>query len=384
MRRLRFSLLTVMSAAVFSWACGPEVRHEDEATAKMSQGVTSVAGTYTSNAVWITHTYVSTASFIDANTDTLLQKMSIHYATNTIVVNLGTIDSSGRIEAGTYPYVVRFLDRVAAYEAANGVSFKVYAAFAGNLDPAVAKFVDISTATGNDRATIIDEAQRFTSKTVAGSYIASANRTFDGIMIDFEPSGPRDNATDDTNFNNLKTLMGDLRSAFNASGLSTRELGVAAHKYGDNSRWMWPMRYFYYMARYVNSLTVMTYNSGSTTGSAYQSWMQSQAVSALRAVSGEAYPDTNHPPPTNNPKVYFGFPAYPADTSHDPAAENTKYGAWGLDAAVTALTNDTADDSEAFMGGAYMYVHTDGNAAPGTYARWDTDWYWWYTHWLGR
>jgi hypothetical protein len=364
--------------------CGPQSLPEEPAHATVSQAVTTVAGSHTANATWIAHSYVSTASFIDSNTDLLLQKMSTSYAVNTLFVNVGVIDSSGRVESGTYAQVVRFLDRVAAYEAANGVTFKVYAGFAGNLDPAVAKFVDIGTAAGNDRATIIDEAKRFTSKTVAGSYVSAASRTFDGIMIDFEPSGPSDAATDDTLFNNLKSLMGELRSAFNASGLSTRELGVAAHKYGDGSRWMWPTRYFYYMARYVNTLAVMTYNSSSASGAAYQGWMQSQATSALRAVSGKAYPDTSHPPPTNNPRVYFGFPAYPASASHDPAFENTKYGAWGLDAAITALVNDGADSSEDFMAGAHMYVHTDGNAPPGTYARWDTDWYWWYTHWLGH
>lgn len=385
MRTVKKVVLEVaVAAALLALGCGPQGSRpaQSEVTARLTQGITSVAGSYGANGVWLTHAYVSTASFIDTNTDTLLQKMSASYAVDALYVNVGTIDSSGRVASGTYPYVVRFLDRVAAYEAAHGVTFKVFAAVSGNLDPAVGNDIDISTGTGNVRSTIIDEAERFTSSSVTGSYVASASRTFDGVVIDFEPSGPRDNATDDTNFNNLKTLMQAMRTAFNGAGLSSRELGVAAHKYGDFSRWKWPTRYFYYMAKYVNVLPVMTYNSGSTSGAGYQSWMQSQATSVLRSVSGKAYADSNHPPPTNSPRVYFGFPAYPASSSHDPAYENTKYGAWGLDAAVTALVNDASDDSEDFMAGAFMYLHVDGNSATQTYARWDTDWYWFYTYWL--
>ncbi|MBX5480839.1 MAG: hypothetical protein IRZ16_03160 [Myxococcaceae bacterium] len=341
-------------------------------------------GNYTANGTWLSHAYVTTASFIDANTPTLLQKMSESYDVDTLYVNVGAITSSGRLQSGTYPQVVRFLDAVHAYEVAHGVTFKVFAALSGNLDPAVPEYIEIGTGPGNDRAMIIDEAKRFCSTTISGSYLVGADRAFDGVMIDFEPSGPRDEAMDDTNFNNLKTLMQDMRNAFNAAGLGSRQLGVAAHRYGDGSRWKWPTRYFYYMAKYVNVLAVMTYNSGSTSGPAYQSWMQSNATSALRAVSGEAYSDGNHPPPTNNPRVYFGFAAYPANSVHDPAFENTKYGAWGLDAAITALVNDPSDDSENYMAGAYMYLHADGDSAPETYARWDTDWYWFYEHWLGK
>ncbi len=135
----------------------------------------------------------------------------------------------------------------------------------GILTTTDANFVDVGNTT--KRHAIVNECRKFISTTVAGSYAAGAARAFDGVQIDFEPSG-----LDSTRFDNLKTLMDEIRSAFTA--YPGKLTSFAAPKYGTGNQWWWSPTFYYYMGRRVDLLAAMTYDSRLTSGTAYQDWIR--------------------------------------------------------------------------------------------------------------
>jgi hypothetical protein len=324
--------------------------------------------THKNNGAFLGHAYVTTASYISAHVPTDASNFQFDYGTNKIFVNCGTIGSDGKLLGGasTVPQVVAFLDAIASWEASNpGYTFKVFAYVSGDLISTDFQFIDVSNSTV--RSNIAAESAKFTSTSVSGSYIAGAGRTFDGVLIDFEPAGGT-SATANTQFNNLKSLMDEIKTSIGSSKLTA----FAAPQYSATStnRYVWCPTFYYYMALHVNYLMAMTYDSQTTTGSAYQTWMKLQAEGILQAVSGEYWGDGSHPAPTNGVKVLFGFPAYPNNPpNHYASVETVQNAAIGVSNGLAALDSNAL----ANFGAAAVYLTTDGSGTDG-YASFNTDW----------
>ncbi|MDB5084159.1 MAG: hypothetical protein JWN30_1045 [Bacilli bacterium] len=324
---------------------------------------------YQDNGTFLSHNYVKYSSYVNLVPD-LANKMQNTYKVSSWFNNAGTLTSAGSINKASteLAQVKNYMNAVKTYENANGFTFKVYAWLSAD-----SSVVDLSNATV--RSAIVEECKKLTSTTEPGSYVSGANRAFDGVMMDIEPSG-----NNDTLFNNYKQLMDDIKNGIGSSKLT----GVAAHKLGTSaSRWYWSPSYYYDMGRHVNVIVDMAYDTGLTAGTAYQGWMQAQVKSTMDAVSGKTWNnDANHPVPTNGIKVFIGLPAYPVNSNHNLSVENMQYGAQGLVAGITDLLNDSTDNSEAYFQGAAVYLHSNGSGSDG-YAGWNTDWYDYGHYWLG-
>src|SRR5262249_44737613 len=158
----------------------------------------------------------------------------------------------------------------------------------------------------------------------------------------------------------------------------------AAPQYTDRTpkpTWGWNASDYYAMARHINYIMAMTYDSGVTQGAAYQAWIAQQTTQILQAVSGAVWGfDPLHPPPLHGVKVLLGLPGFhTATTAHTPTAENVAYGAPGIVAGLSLLRS-TDRTSLRYFQGATMYTH-DGGAADSLYARYNEDWWWWGAHW---
>ncbi len=125
----------------------------------------------------------------------------------------------------------------------------------------------------------------------------------------------------------------------------------------------------------------MTYWVGSQSGHAYRAWIEAQTRSILQAVSGRYFDDSSHPARGAAPRVFMGLAAMGRTANHDPEAENVRWGAPGIDRAISTMTS-AGDPSVAAFAGTAMYLHLDGSAASG-YADWTTDYWWLGRHWLG-
>jgi len=334
------------------------------------------APAHQNNASYLGYTYVNTPSYVTANIPAVANKLQFDYATNIIILNVGGLNSSGQINGGAanYTSLVLFLNTIASWEASNpGYKFQVFAWMSGDLASTDSNFIDVTNATVT--ANIAAESAKFTSTTSSGSYVAGANRTFDGVLIDFEPAGGTSTA-ETTQFNDLKSMMDGITTAIGPGKLTA----FASPQYSATSsnRYFWSPTFYYYMALHVNYLVTLTYDTGLTTGAAYQSYMESQAQGVLQAVAGEYWSGGTHPPPANGVKVLFGFPAYPNNPpNHYADAETTQYAGLGVEAGLTTLDNTAL----ANFGAAAVYLTTNGNTTDG-YASWTGDWTNFYNYWL--
>ncbi|MGA9520863.1 MAG: glycosyl hydrolase family 18 protein [Myxococcaceae bacterium] len=341
---------------------GPELRPDaglEEDGGVPDAGTASVAR----NGVWLTRNYVAYSSFYaPAVVEDLATRMSSQYEIGRLFVNVDRIGADGRfIDAA--PKMSEFLENLAAWESRSGRRFEVYAWVNGSTTGTAA--IDLTRP--EVRAAVVEECQKLVAPWESGSYVAGTQRPFDGVQIDFEPSG-----FDQVRFNALLELMDELRTGFAAVGRSDALLSVAAHKLGTGGEYQWSPAFYDAMADRVDVLAAMTYNSGSDDGAAYQTWMRQQVTGVLKALSA----------PKRPMEVLFGLPSYPPNASHDPAAETIASGADGMRAAIAELES-AADPALAFLGGAAVYLHTKGIADDG-YARWDTEWWWFGHHWLQR
>lgn len=341
-----------------------------DAGVPMDAGVAPVS---TRNGVWLTRNYVAYSSFYDpAVVNDLALRMHSQYDVGNWFVNVDRLGADGRFVA-VAPHINEFLNNLAKWESENGARFRIFAWVNGATtgtsgmdltDPLVRKMV-------------VKECERMVSPQVDGSYVASTARPFDGVQIDFEPSG-----FDQVRFDALVTLMDELRAGFAEVGRPDALLSIAAHKLGTTNTYQWSAAFYYEMARHVDVLASMTYNSGSTTPEEYEAWIRDQLENVLGAVSGESFDDAKHPAPQNGVKVLFGMPAYPASAVHDPNAENVESAAIGLHQGMDALKS-TDDPALELLGGGAVYLHTRG-IANDSYARWDTEWWWFGHHWLQK
>ena len=320
-------------------------------SAQTSQAVSQ----YQDNATFLSHNYMKYSSYVNL-VPTLASQMGNTYKVMHWFNNAGVLTSAGMINNASteLAQVKNYMKAVHTYEAANGVAFKLYAWL--SADPAS---VDISNPA--IRSAIAQECQKLTLTTVPGSYLAGANRAFDGVILDLEPSG-----NNDALFNNYMILMDGIRSSIGGGNLT----GVAAEKLATTtSQWYWSPSYYSQMAQHVDVIVDMAYDTGLGSGGAYQNWMESQTTSALQAVSG------------TNATVFMGIPAYPANATHDPAVENIPYAVQGIEAGITDL-NVAGDTSVLYFHGTALYLHSDGSGSDG-FAGWVKDWNVFANDWLG-
>jgi hypothetical protein len=315
-------------------------------------------------------------------TDDFLSRADKSFKTPLLLPNGGLLSSTGVLDHA--PFAARiFLDHVAAYERANHASFTVLPYLNGYSpdDHAHAANLRLDLNDPSVRANIVAECERYVSPGVPGSYVSGAGRAFDGIVMDIEPAGGP------LFFASLKALMADIRASFDRRGLQNKKIGVAAPQYTARTpkpNWGWDSSDYYYMARYVDYIIAMTYDSGLTDESRYAPWMKDQTTLILQSVSGSAWGfDASHPKPTNGVKVLIGLPGFYTSTkAHDPKIENVSHGAPGvLDG--LALLSPMDSTSLSYFQGAVMFSH-DGGADDSMYARYNTDWHWWIEGWLGR
>jgi hypothetical protein len=318
-----------------------------------------------SNAVWIAREYVTQPEHVRLVPDmaTHFKDLGIKY----IFVNTAFFSKTGGTDVVSRQ-LTPFLDEIGRWEAANHYTFVVLLWLNGTVDKEKPRCIDI--AQPDLRRALVDESMRYMDAAVKGSYIAGTKRPNDGVMIDIEPAGG-----DPVLFKNLNTLMQEIKQAAGPS----RKIGFAAHKIGNLGIWQFSEVYYHYLARNVDYIASMTYNSGKKTPEDYQDWMKMQTRNVLRAVSGAAWNnDANHPAPTNGVKVFIGLSVYPTDPiNHRAGIEVIQAGAAGIKEGLAELD----DASRSYFEGAHLYAHSDGVSDDG-YAKWTTDWEDFRTFWL--
>ena len=333
------------------------------------QVLLSARGLFKENAIWLSGNYRSDATYVSL-TPTLAQRMKNESEVTYWFVNMGSIGSDGHIVSGTsYSQVANFLNSVRTWENQHNCRFVVTAWLNnGNLAPGSSNWLDVTQA--SIRSNIVGECRKFTSTNVPGSFITGSTRTFDGVHLDFEPTG-----ADTNRFNALKLLVDQIRAGLTGVGLPNGgHISFAASRYavGSSSDRRWSPDFYYEMAQKVDALGVMLYDTTITTTGTFQSLVRDQTTNIVRAVSGAYWNNAGHPPPTNQSLVFMGFAAYPESADHDAAVENIFNAAQGADAGVTDLVN-RADLSVNYFGGAIVFKHTEGTGNDGA-ASYTNDW----------
>jgi len=340
------------------------------------------AGDYQQNASFLSRRFISDSRNAAALTNDFLSKADKLYKTPLLFPNGGLLSSMGVLDHA--PYAAKlFLDQASAYQTANRTTFTIMPYLNGYSleDHAHAAKLRLDLNDPAVRANVVAECAKYVSNKAPGSYVAGAARAFDGVVIDIEPAG------DPAFFPSLKTLMADIRVSFDRAGLRNKKIGVAAPQYTGRSpkpNWGWDSSDYYYIARYVNYVIAMTYDSSLTDESRYRPWMSEQTTHILQAVSGAAWRfDTGHPRPTSGVRVLIGLPGfYSVTKAHNPEIESVAHGAAGIRDGLSLL-QPTDRVSLGYFQGAVMFSH-DGGAGDSQYARYDKDWRWWTEYWLGR
>lgn len=323
----------------------------------------------TNNGVWIAHGFIKHQPYLN-HLPTFLAQAHHQYHINQIYVNIGRVDERGILpqNTGDRAKLGEFLQIVHDYEMQNKMRFHIEAWLNGDT-----KNTDM--AQRDVRQQIVNECARLLNPATSDSYVTSTSRRFDGVQIDLEPSGH-----DVERFENLMILMQDIRQSIDSSPYPGQTLSIAAHKYGDQNFYQWPLSFFYRMSQVADTICVMTYNSGLQSGPEYQQWMTHQVNSVLAAVTGSHWNfDAEHPRTARKTQVYFGMPAYPRSTYHLPEVENVRYAAMGIRGALSQLVDHP--DELAHFSGASLYLHTLGDGTGG-YAN-STDWFDFARFWLG-
>ena len=336
---------------------------------------------YNDNAAFLSRRFLTDSRNASALTDDFLTRTAKFYKTPFLFPNGGLLNSQGVLDHAPAAVTI-FLDHVAAFEREHKVTFTLMAYLNGYSlqDTAHAAGLRLDLANPAVREKIVTECERYVSDKPSGSYVKGTGRAFDGIMIDIEPAG------DAAFLDSLKLLLKEIRAAFVRLGLNDKKIGVAAPQLTRKKpkpNWAWDLSDYHFIARYVDTIVAMTYDSGLKTPE-YQSWISDQTAQILRAVSGAAWNfDADHPQPTNGVKVLIGLPGFYARTNaHIPEIEDVAHGAPGIWQALTEL-NSTNPATLRYFQGAAMFSH-DGGASDSLYARYDADWRWWLEDWLKR
>jgi hypothetical protein len=351
-----WTLFALLAGASFAIAQNPSTRPIGSRDVK-----------YGDNGAWIGYGYLSGESYWSQVPKVALQ-MSSNYRVRYWFLNVGTLDATGKLK-GSVSSVTNFLNTLNTWENQEGYQFKLVAW----LNASSTK-VDITDATV--RSNIVGECQKLVSKNVPGSYVAGANRTFDGMQLDLEPIGQDANQS-----SYLMRFFDQVRAGFHDLRLDNKLTSFTPSKCGTRNIWWSSPEFYYTLGRHLDLLCAMTYDTGITTGSVYQSWVQDQTTNILDAVSGKLWNnDAQHPAPTNGVKLMIGFPSFPTNTYHDKSVENILYAAHGVKAGLADL-QARGDASVSYFKGVAVYAHTDGTGKDG-YADNETDWQSFRQEWL--
>ncbi len=194
------------------------------------------------------------------------------------------------------------------------------------------QFVALSDS--NVRAKIVN----FTT-TIVGQY------AFDGVQYDAEPVGDGDS--------NFVALLDETRQAIGPNPV----LSIAARTTwpilpdAPWTRWLgsifWSASYYKQLARYVDQIALMTYDSGLGQPVLYRQWTRFQVIQTSNALAGLPV------------ELLIGVPTSEEESSsHHPAAENITSGLQGV---IDGL-NDFEAQPNAVTGVAiYPYWETDSN-----------------------
>lgn len=319
------------------------------------------------NGTWLGYGYLCDQKYW-SQVPKVASRMKSDYQIQYWFLNVGTLDATGRLK-GAVSAVTNFLDAVKLWEDQQRYHFQIIAWL--NADAAVVNVTD-----GTVRANIVDECRRLVSMHVTNSYVAGATRAFDGMQLDLEPIGQ-----DMSEQNDLASLFDQVRVAFRALGMGDKLTSFTPSKYGTRNKWWAGPQFYYSLAGHLDLLCAMTYDTGITTGSAYQSWMEDQTTNILRAVSGRYWNnDAQHPARPNGAKVMIGLPAFPNNAYHTNTVENISYAAPGVKAGLAAL-RARGDISAHYFQGVAVYLLTDGTGNDG-YSSYSRDWSWFRQDWL--
>jgi hypothetical protein len=342
-----------------------------------------VPGEYQQNASFLSRRFLTDSQNAAVLTADFVYKADKLFKVRTLFPNGGLLDSTGRLDHA--PFAVKaFLDNVSSYEHVNGMSFTLMPYLSGYSpqDTTHAANLRLNVENRAVRAHIVTECGRYVSADVPGSYVAGSTRAFDGIVLDLEPSG------DPAFLASVKILLEEIRASFDGMGLRNKKIGFAAPQFTERApkpNWGWNASDYYYMAKHLDYVVAMTYDSGLQDESKYRPWMSDQTLRILQAVSGAAWNfDAIHPRPTNGVRVLLGLPAFYAVTqAHNPNVENVIHGGVGIHDGLSLLVLLKDRVSLGHFQGATMFAH-DGGAADSAFARYDTDWVWWRKYWLGQ
>jgi hypothetical protein len=343
----------------------------------------AVPGEYEHNASFLSRRFLTDSTNAAILTADFVSKADKLFKVRVLFPNGGLLESTGRLDHA--PFAVKaFLDNVSSYEAVNGMSFMLMPYLNGYSPQDTAHAANLRLDLENPavRANIVTECERYVSADVPGSYVAGSTRVFDGIVLDLEPSG------NPTFLASVKILLEEIRTSFDGMGLSNKKIGFAAPQYTNRvpkPNWGWNASDYYYMAKYLDYVVAMPYDSGLQDESKYRPWMSDQTTHILQAVSGAAWGfDTTHPRPTNGVRVLLGLPGfYTVTQAHNPNVENVVHGAVGIHDGLSLLALLRDRVSLGHFQGAAMFAH-DGGAADSIFARYDRDWVWWRKYWLGQ
>jgi hypothetical protein len=331
------------------------------------------------NASFLSRRFLTDSKNAASLADDFLAKTAKFYKTPFLFPNGGLLSSRGVLDHAPGAANI-FLDRVAAFESEHHVSLTLMPYLNGYSLQDTAHRANLRLDLGKPevRKSIVRECGRYVSAKAPGSYVKGSHRAFDGIMLDIEPGG------DPGFLRSLKLLLAEIRASFDRIGLNNKKIAFAAPQLSRKTpkpHWAWDSSDYHYMARYLDYIVAMTYDSGLKKPE-YGSWIDDQTTQILRAVSGSAWgSDAAHPRPKNGVKVFIGLPGFYARTrAHDPEIETVAQGAPGVLRALSQLSAGDRSSSRCFEGAA-MFSH-DGGAADSAYARYDKDWLSWLQHWL--
>lgn len=410
-----------------------------------TQSFAASAGSYTQNAVFLAKRFVASSSMQGTYLKDMLHILRMQYGIKTLFVNVGVTNPAdgtlpSLINSGNgYNYAAKFLEAVKEYETTYNYTFEVYAMFNGTTEKDCeiqyggATFYGILES-GNcntlktlhlsdtvTRSNIVAEAQKFVNANGAYTFTGNgslAARPWDGILLDYEPAGSTDTSSSAPNppntYNDLKTLVIAVRNAITGGRVAVAAPRIQAQ--GAVNNWNWSPAEYYYMAKYTKYLADMAYGMSPTSVLNYQDMVKTQTEDVLKAVSGEYgnWTPSDHPAPTNNPRVLIGFPGFknPAISGHN-QYETARYAAVGTLEGLSVLEVGHPNSLQYFKG-AVMFQSETGcdpsidyfsinptvpfcvdhfDAANPTYyrdtsttkinAQWSTDWWYWRHYWLG-
>jgi len=170
------------------------------------------------------------------------------------------------------------------------------------------------------------------------------NAGFDGVHVDPEPVKDGDRA--------VLSLLGELRQAFSPDtvlSIAGRRIWpiFPAIRWPLVGQWSWRTAYYQRVARHVDEIAVMVYDSAMPTSGLYRQWTKFQVIALSRAL---AYSDV---------RVFIGIPTSEEVTpTHKPGAENMRSGLRGT---IDGL-NDWAAWPDVITGVAiYPYWETDAS-----------------------